>query len=66
MAPRDPLFLFGLSLAVVLDVLLVYIVFGLPGVVIGALICHLLVARIERRRRAVLPTSSDALVGRSR
>ncbi|MGI1663397.1 hypothetical protein ACRDNQ_14240 [Palleronia sp. KMU-117] len=66
MAPRDPLFLFGLSLAVVVDVLLVYIVFGLPGVVIGALICHLLVGRIERRRRETLPASADAAFGRGR
>jgi hypothetical protein len=55
MQKRDPLFLFGLSLAVILDVLIVYIVFGLPGVVIGALIVHLVVARIEHRRETAAP-----------
>ena len=59
MQQRDPLFMFGLSLAVVLDVLIVYIVFGMPGVVIGALIVHLVVARIEHRRGSLAPAGID-------
>lgn len=50
MSERDPLFLPGLCLVVVLDVLLVYVVLGLPGVIAGALLVHLGVLRIERRR----------------
>jgi hypothetical protein len=50
MSNRDPLFLFGLSLAVVLDILLVYVVFGMPGVLIAAVAVHLLVGRVEARR----------------
>jgi hypothetical protein len=61
MSERDPLFLAGLGLVVILDVLLVYIVLGLPGVLVGAIIVHLGVARIERRREREVTSPSRAV-----
>ena len=62
MSKRDPLFFPGLCLAVIFDVVLVYIVFGLPGVLVGAIIVHLGVRHIERRReRAVAAPSGTAI-----
>lgn len=65
MSERDPLFFPGLCLAVILDVALVYIVLGLPGVLVGAIIVHLGVMHIERRREHVLAipsrTAADTL-----
>jgi hypothetical protein len=57
---RDPLFLFGLSLAVVLDILLVWIVFGMTGVIIAAVAVHLLVLRVEMRRAKAAPEALTA------
>jgi type IV secretory pathway TrbD component len=55
MSQNDPMFLFGLTLAVVIDVLLVWIVFGMTGVLIAAVAVHLLVGRIEARRAKAAP-----------
>lgn len=60
MSQNDPMFLFGLTLAVVIDVLLVWIVFGLPGVLIAAVAVHLLVLRIEMRRAKAAPGALTA------
>jgi hypothetical protein len=57
---RDPLFLYILSLAVVLDLLIVWIVFGMPGVLIAAVAVHLLVLRIETRRAKAAPEALSA------
>jgi hypothetical protein len=58
MSERDPLFFPGLSLVVILDVLLVYVVFGLPGVLVGAIVVHLGVRHIERHRVRSVATPS--------
>jgi hypothetical protein len=61
MSQNDPMFLFGLTLAVVIDVLLVWIVFGMTGVLIAAVAVHLLVGRIEARRaKAATPAIAPA------
>ena len=66
MSKRDPLFFPGLCLAVILDVALVYIVFGLPGVLIGAIVVHLGVMHIERRRERAVASPSRTAVDASR
>jgi hypothetical protein len=60
MSQNDPMFLFGLTLAVVIDVLLVWIVFGMTGVLIAAVAVHLLVGRIEARRARAVPAAPAA------
>lgn len=62
MSERDPLFFPGLCLAVILDVALVYIVFGLPGVLVGAIIVHLGVRHIARRREQAVASPARAAV----
>jgi hypothetical protein len=60
MSQNDPMFLFGLTLAVVIDLLLVWIVFGMTGALIAALAVHLLVGRVEARRARVVPAAPAA------
>jgi len=66
MSERDPLFFPGLCLAVILDVALVYIVFGLPGVLVGAILVHLGVRHIERRRERANSSHSRTAVDAAR